>query len=109
VAPQHSGVTFPDLPWILVANVDNGRLELSRIRGGTFPACTGGIDADGGFWCGVAAPDGSLHLSEGQISWDADKIGSLHLTKKEALRGGDRLGNVLDCDVSESGSYGAVN
>ena len=101
-----SCTAFPDLPFILVLHTDDGSLDLTQNRGGVFPKCSGGADADGRFWCGVAEPDGSLHLIKGQISWAANGVDSVRLTKKETLhRIDDGLGKPVDCDVEESGTF----
>jgi hypothetical protein len=101
-----SCTAFPDLPFLLILEADNGALEMMHLRGGTFPACSGGADTDGRFWCGGVDSQGGLHLTSGQITWTADgTITSVRLTKKESGRGHDGYGQPLDCDVTESATF----
>jgi hypothetical protein len=86
---------------VSVAQSD-GRLSIDLTQGGFESSCTGGLDADGAFWCGKAASD-TAELREffrlsGQLSSASDGARALELelmvTRREAS-----ATRVSDCDT----------
>lgn len=98
-----------DFAYNVLAIVDfsqkDGSLRMQRVRGSfREDMCAGGVDQTGQFWCG-AMVGANLFLMKGQFSTTAGVPTSMSMTAREAVRGDDGRGHIVDCDVEQSETF----